>query len=898
MAERYQAAELALQDCRTFVRVGGNVAARRAEGPYHLERFPDKVASALERTTALLRDSERAFGPDHPQTAAILASLARLYEEQGARLDLAEACYRRALAIQRGAGGPEAAGAQLDLGLFLASTGRYPEAQHCLESALALQPRSLPALRALGRLHEELGDYASAEARYRDALAFADTDLEKARTLLRLASLAVKQGDLAGCARLAGESERLVANPASGAGSGDRFLAAMQTTVPLVCQGRILDAARKVSGRFQAILERDEWAQYLGELNDYVYPSILGGRTWAASLGGALLVQAAETQTRETFGAGHPQMAAALGNSCLYHIVRRAWDEAIPPAVRANEINYAHVPLVFALASERQKLRFAEQSEGYRDLLLSACIGAGGKEAAEALRWTLRMKGIVLDSMIGERQVLRRGLAPELVPVQERLGLVLGELAALHLKGPGADVAGHGARMAALTGEQEALERRLSEGSAAFREDREQFRATPAAVAARMPPGSALVEYVAFANYGRPGNPPWLAAFVLEAGPGSAPVLVDLGPAAPVEEAIRTWRKEVAAFAARGGDEGRAMAELAAKGRAAAALFWTPVAERAGLLNKRTVFIAPDGPLHLIPFAALPVAGGWLGQVADLGLVTSGRDFLRERPAPGAGGVLLVGGVDFGPEPAEAGGTPGPEAPLRRARWAPLPGTAEEVRAIAAAFQGQGLAVRLLEGAGARKGEVCPALAGARYVHLATHGFFLGEEAGLDEGGRGLAVVGHLPAEPTVPLKTAPVYHKVNPLLLSGLVLAGANQAGGAPEGYLLAMEVVNLDLAGAELVTLSACETGLGEIKRGEGVFGLQRSFLLAGARALVMSLWNVPDRETRDLMVAFYAERLSGRKGRDAFRAAQLKLMGGGAGGSPRHPWTWAAFQYLGPE
>ena len=128
----------------------------------------------------------------------------------------------------------------------------------------------------------------------------------------------------------------------------------------------------------------------------------------------------------------------------------------------------------------------------------------------------------------------------------------------------------------------------------------------------------------------------------------------------------------------------------------------------------------------------------------------------------------------------------------------------------------------------------------------------------------------------------------------SGLALAGANtflRGGPLPEeaedGLLTAEDVSGLDLLATELVVLSACETGLGEVRTGEGVFGLQRAFTLAGARTLVMSLWSVPDEATRELMEEFYRRILAGEGRADALRHAQLKLRQ-----KYPDPYFWGAF------
>ena len=133
-----------------------------------------------------------------------------------------------------------------------------------------------------------------------------------------------------------------------------------------------------------------------------------------------------------------------------------------------------------------------------------------------------------------------------------------------------------------------------------------------------------------------------------------------------------------------------------------------------------------------------------------------------------------------------------------------------------------------------------------------------------------------------------------NPLLRSMLILAGYNtwRNGGDPgseaeDGLLTAEDVSGLDLLATELVVLSACDTGLGEIRTGEGVFGLRRAFVLAGAKTLVMSLWKVPDRQTQMLMTLFYRRLKAGQPRAEALRDAQLRMKK-----HFPHPYCWGAF------
>jgi CHAT domain-containing protein len=184
---------------------------------------------------------------------------------------------------------------------------------------------------------------------------------------------------------------------------------------------------------------------------------------------------------------------------------------------------------------------------------------------------------------------------------------------------------------------------------------------------------------------------------------------------------------------------------------------------------------------------------------------------------------------------------------------------------------------------------------GRRVIHLATHGFFLDLRCAPGGEGGTRGVMGLVPAA-SGPEPSSPPGE--NPLLLSGLALAGANlrdQAeAGDEDGVLTADEIAALDLSGTEWAVLSACGTGLGEVAAGEGVLGLRRAFLAAGTRTVFTSLWSVRDKPTREWMAALYRHRLlDGAGTAEAARAASLDLLRSRrAQGRSTHPFEWAAF------
>ncbi|HEX6622327.1 MAG TPA: CHAT domain-containing protein, partial [Pyrinomonadaceae bacterium] len=237
-------------------------------------------------------------------------------------------------------------------------------------------------------------------------------------------------------------------------------------------------------------------------------------------------------------------------------------------------------------------------------------------------------------------------------------------------------------------------------------------------------------------------------------------------------------------------------------------------------------------------------------------------------------------------------------ADLTDAKFMRLPGTAGEAQALGVLMPG----ATMLTGARATEAAL-KHVNGPRVLHVATHGFFLADQSrNAGEDARGIKLKKENAAVPT----------GENLLLRSGLALAGANarRSDGGEDGILTALEAAGLDLWGTKLVVLSACETGLGDVKNGDGVYGLRRALVLAGSESQVMSLWQVSDEATRDLMVAYYKRLQAGEGRTEALRQVQLEMIKGrsaaardhtrglsgasmGAAATDRsHPFYWASF------
>jgi MYXO-CTERM domain-containing protein len=207
-----------------------------------------------------------------------------------------------------------------------------------------------------------------------------------------------------------------------------------------------------------------------------------------------------------------------------------------------------------------------------------------------------------------------------------------------------------------------------------------------------------------------------------------------------------------------------------------------------------------------------------------------------------------------------------------------LEGTVEEASTIARLFPGS----RVMLGAQATE-EAVKAARAPRLLHLATHGFFLPEQP-IPE------VLLKNPGAETTPEERAALLQRENPLLRSGIALAGFNRRqSGKDDGVLTALEAAGLDLFGTRLVVLSTCESGVGHASSGEGVYGLRRALTMAGSETQVISLWQVDTGRTRELMQAYYQRLKDGAGRSEAMRDVQLAML---ADSKTAHPNLWASF------
>jgi hypothetical protein len=291
------------------------------------------------------------------------------------------------------------------------------------------------------------------------------------------------------------------------------------------------------------------------------------------------------------------------------------------------------------------------------------------------------------------------------------------------------------------------------------------------------------------------------------------------------------------------------------------------------------IFIASDGVYHLINPVTLknPITGKYVLDECEVVRLSSGRDLLTANQAPGAiNSIMLIGNPDFnmsrrGDESQQTFTPPAVDIvqseSKTRAGFADLPGTEKELNLIEGHGAAKGLKITSLEGQAATEANV-KKIQATSVIHFATHGVF-------DQ-----------------------IQYKTDSYLKSKLILAGA--ADPEPfsftdyqkfeDGLLTGYEVTQLNLNNTQLTVLSACETGLGDLQGGEGIWGLQRAFQLAGSKAVLGSLWKINDETTVHFMNAFYAKWLNGSPLSDAYKTAMFETRS-----KFPHPYYWGAFVLL---
>jgi tetratricopeptide (TPR) repeat protein len=850
-------------------------AAKRVRGPQHPEtadalnnlgllfKKTGDYAKAEPLYQEALRIRQKVLGSENPGTATSLNNLAGLYLDMG-EYAKAEPLLQEALQIYQKALGPEhpyTATSLNNLALLYRIMGEYAKAEPLDLEALRIfqkvlgpaNPYTATSLNSLAELYQDVGEYEKAEPLLQEALriwqkVLGPEHLDTATGLNNLAELYQDMGEYEKAEPLLQEALRIrqkvlgPENPDTATSLNNLALLYQNMGEYAKAEPLYQDALRirqKVCGPEHAdtALSLNNLAGLYLHMGDYakaepLYQEALGIR-------------------QKVLGPEHTYTASSLDNLAFCEFDLGRIDEATALARQASAARLTILSKIFSFTSEQQRLAYLNIFHPYS--LFPFLRGTETDLAAAVLRY----KGVVLDSIIEDRLLAEASGGSEDRKLVERLNLDKGELGQLLLQPAQKLSAETNQRIEALEGEVEKIESELAQHVAGLGQARHALGVSLEQVQLTIPNDGALIEYLRYGHYLGKGKWEWRYGAIVLFSKG-APLWIPLGKAKDVEQLVRRYGRLV-----RGSPEEE---ELSANLQALYEALWEPIGQVLPSQTKR-IIISPDGELNFISFATLLTKDKqFLAQTYEVQYVASGRDLLREPKPSTTKEVVLFANPDFKlgstvllAKADDGSSDPGPKRMRGSEKrdvedWSfeNITGTQKERDELVKKFIGWGWTPTDFTAKEATK-EALLKIHSPYILHLATHGFFAKEDPTSAK------------TEPESSLKavTKSKFFK-NPMHRSGLALAGAQTTIEAWErdevppvendGILTAEDVSTLDLKGTWLVTLSACDTGSGEARAGEGVMGLRRGFIEAGAQNLLMTLWPISDEVTVRIMSDFY--------------------------------------------
>jgi len=594
--------------------------------------------------------------------------------------------------------------------------------------------------------------------------------------------------------------------------------------------------------------------------------------------------------TRRISGEQHPEYGTALMNLAGSYKKNSNYDMARKYYLEALENYKGQIFRAFNFLSESEKERFVIEKGIYP--IVKSFVTSKFPFDKEALiayyEMELLNKEIILSASQRMRRVIERERDEHTMEVYKEWFYLKNEIAKQYTK----PIKKRVPDLRKWEGEVENLERKLIQLSKAFKETEEIAKTTWKDIQNKLEDNEVVIEFSSFkyCNDKEWTDSTLYTALVVKKG-YERPVLVPLFEQRQLDSLLVSGNDAAKVAGLYRGSEGKSTAKNHKK---LYDLVWKPLEE------KETVHFAPSGSLHQIAFSAILTPDGqYLSDKYRLNQVSTTAKILQEHKKGELKDITLYGGIDYeadGKDLLAQAQQLKNDAAISRSLttdlergasgWDYLRGTRDEVEAIKGTSEKAGVSVNYYTGKTAleerfkqQSGKKSPAI-----LHVATHGFFFPDPEKQYK-------------EHQLLLQEEKNVYKLsdNPLNRSGLLFSGANTAWkgepvteGLEDGILTAYEASHVSLPNTQLVVLSACETGLGDIKGSEGVFGLQRAFKLAGAEYLLMSLWKVPDQETAEFMIKFYELLFSTKDIPGSYDKTQRYMKEKYS----KEPYKWAAF------
>ena len=868
--------------------------------------------SAETMTNDVLKYETATLGPDHPNTLTTMNNLAGIYRRQS-RLTDAEVLYKEVLEKYQKVFGKEHLGTvsvMNNLGLVYENKGLYDEAELLLRAGLQISKKvlgpnhlsTLANMNNLALLHESQGNFEQAEPHYLnaiesaswqfgadhpDTMAFANNlaylymmkeEFSKAQSMFEkvlaswgnslgekhrktlksmnnLARSMYKQGKLE-------ESQPLFENALHLRRSilGEEHMDTLRSMHDLGVLYGDLKRYKEAEDMLRETLKRAEKA--LGDQHPYTFETI-------NSLGRLLLAQKKLVEGFNILKIGFDRRTSFLG--------RMLWatgDNAREGYVRL------HRP----------------ELNAYLNLLTKVDPLKAGREA---LNVGLQRKGMLLKITSEIQQIVQLGKNPKLTALSDKLTQTRKKLAALTLSGPTVETKdSHMTVIHELEKTIDTLQMELGQASRRFRQS--VANVTVDQLVDTLVEEAALVDFLTFRD---DEDKRRLLAGVLikEDGKEVFSIISYSDDLEHIQEKIVGFREAIQS-------EDMDEEELDEIGMAMYEQIWTPIAR---IIGERTVvYVVPDDMLNILPFNAMKNPDGeYMLRNMDLHIISTSRDLLPNEIEVAKGDFLIMAGPDYTStevvdkkimtkvtdvhaKRSASGLKDGMRAfagGMRGLKFDPLPGAEKEGKTISVTAKTETDNNIIHTENDAQEKILQDINVAPIMLHIATHGFFLKADENLKKRLLSLQRGADLHMPPPGD----------NPMLRAGLAFAGINSSapflGEIPtenDGVLTALEVLGLNLTGTRMAVLSACETGLGEIHEGEGVYGLRRAFQEAGVRTVISSLWEVSDAGTMALMTGLYSRVAEGMTVYEALRGSQRALLDSTGF---NYPYVWSAFMVV---
>ncbi|MGI8503605.1 MAG: tetratricopeptide repeat protein [Hassallia sp.] len=866
---------------------------------YNAGKYSEAIAPA-ERSVGI---SEKVLGKEHPDVATSLNNLAELYKAQGI-YEKAKPLYLRSLAIYEkvlGKEDPLVATSVNNLAELYKAQGSYEKAEPLYLRSLAIyekvlgkkHPNVATTLNNLASLYQEEGSYEKAEPLYLRSLEIREKVLGKespevTNSLNNLASLYQAQGSsekaepmylrtLAIMEKLLGKEHPNVATSLNNLASLYQAQGSSEKAEPLYL--RSLFIREKALGK-----EHPDVATSLNTLASLYQAQ--------GSYKKAEPLYLRSLQIREKMlGKQHPLIASSLNNLAQLYSSQNDITRAIDFYSRGLAIEEHNFGLIFNVGSEERKQDYLKTflSSTYQAISLSLHNANNPTAARLALTTVLRRKVRVLDTVINSIEILRAHLAdqPKTQKLLDEWEKVNQDLSALIYTGQGnQSTSDYKAQLQQLNIKKERIEEAIGNKSAEFNITTQPVEL--AAIQTLIPKDAALVEIVRYQPFNpkakqaeKSGKLRYAAAVLRSVG---EPRWVDLGDVETIDKSVVNLRKALAEKPSDAQTRYSAPTTINKPtqsfqefARTLDRQVMAPIRPLLG--DARHLLLSPDGQLAIIPFEVLlDEQNKYLIQRYAFSYLTTGRELLRyQLAAKSLSPPVVFANIDYNQQQRIAPSTVrGLEnrasGHLANLQFAPLYNSLEEANKIKEIFTD----TKIISGKQATEAAV-KQIQAPSILHLATHGFFITDKEVADNFNPQLLE--------TLKLES--------PLLRSGLAFAGINNRQQASlnsnDGILTALEVTGLNLRGTQLVVLSACETGLGDLKVGGRLYGLRRALVIAGSQSQVLSLWIVDDAGTKDLMVKYYQNLNAGKGKHESLRQAQLEFL---KIPEYQHPYYWASF------